>query len=250
MLREYRPGLLLKKLKCFRFLTERKNMSEKAAYWGCLWHNFHQILLYGVRSRYWKDKKLIRNFIRKTTKQRLQLVWPRSRWDGHLQINFRWIRHEVQNWICRLKAEYTGGLLRNTGCHKGWGNSWLAERMSVHQAGCIHSVISPSHFIWQQKRFIIFGLRLEKFLVAINWALQSTCGTLQIDWGVNWVGDDVTLSLGFDIYMRFCLYCGSRRLETTVMTVSVCWKRMQEVCYVKDLEEYSVSVFMIEKLEL
>jgi len=30
----------------------------------------------------------------------------------------------------------------------------------------------------------------------------------------------------------------------------VCWQRMQEVCHVKDLEEYSVSVFRIEKLKL
>jgi hypothetical protein len=44
-----------------------------------------------------RDKKLIENFIRKTTRQILPLVRPRSRWDGHLQINFRRIRHEVQN---------------------------------------------------------------------------------------------------------------------------------------------------------
>jgi len=209
-------------------------MKEKAAYWGCFGRNLHQILLYGVHSRYWKDKKLIRNFIRKTIWQKLPLVWPRSRWDGHLQINFSWIWHAVQNWISRLKAEYTGGLLRNTGCHKRWGNSWLAERLSAHQVGCIHSVLLRTCFFFggggQHKRFITFGLRLEKFCVAIDWALQSTCGTLQIDWGINCVGHDGTLSLGCDIYMRFCLYCGSRRLETTVMTVSVCWQRMQEVC--------------------
>jgi len=163
-------------------MDRKKEDVEKAAYWGCLWCNLLQILLYGVRSRYWKDKKLIRNFIRKTTRHKLPLIRPRSRGDGHLQINSRWIRHEVQNWVRRLKAEYTGGPLRNTGCHKRWGNSWLAERLSAHKAGCLHSVISPLHvFFLRHKRFITFGLCLEKFCVAIDWALQSTCGTLQID---------------------------------------------------------------------
>jgi len=139
-------------------------MSEKVAYWSSLWRNLHQILLYGVRSRYCKDKNLIRIFIRKTIRQKLPLVRPRSRWDGHLQINSRWIRHEVQNWISRLKAEYTGGLLRNTGCHKSWGNSWPAERMPAHQAGCFHRVISPSHFFLATQTIYYFRVTSRKVL--------------------------------------------------------------------------------------